>query len=1026
MSDQLPLEALSKTKRLNILTPKEIDDLYLIPLLTEDERVGLFELTSGDRVILTSKISIAAKVDAIIRLGYFKQKPMFFQFKLSEVPDDVNHIMERYFDSITLEKSSLGREAKLRNQQWVLSITGYTLYSQTHHAPLLLTKAEALCRLSVNPVFILRELLMEVAKNKITRPGYSTFQKIISSALMLEQKRINLIFKKHLSEQEKTQLFNLIDREEHFYAITLLKNQPKNFKPTAVRQEIEYYEQYQLLYQIAKRLLPILEISKNGVTYYASLVEHYTPQSLNRINSNQTCLWLLCFIYHRCQRMLDNLATMFIYTANQYEVEVKNQAEALLLIYTLSPDEQKKTLAQLIRVYTDKTVNENQSFKNVKDFVYSTILPPERIDQVADELDNQKEQKMIQTEFTWQAVDEFADTYRPLLRALLKILELDGPQHKSVQKAYDFLQDALKQGQSLQKIPFDNFPIQFINSKISHFIYNKDEKTINTDRYEYECYQQIASYLNGRSLYLSDSINYQSLTDELLPKWEDHKITILKKINKPLLNQSLTEFIEKNAKPLDEKIIAVNEAIVNGENSYVKLKQTKEGTIWTLPYTKKILELNNPFYKKLPQVSIIRILQFVNEKTRFMQEFTHIKPYYSKSKLDEIAIYACLIANGTNLGIFKMANLCDLNYTSLQTTEKNYLRLATIRAANDVVSNAIAKLPIFRHWDLCPNLLHASLDGQKFVTEWDNIVARYSQKYFGFDKGVVAYSLIANHVPINTMIIGANEHESRFFFDLIYNNTSEIQPDIFSTDTEGSNQLNFLLLHLIERLYAPRYRSLGNKSDSIICFSDPSRFKNYLIKPDKKLNEKLILSEEDNIQHILASLLMGETKQSNIITKLSSQQYASRTKRALWEMNAVLMTDHILNYIGDVSFRQAIQGSLGRGEAYHQLRRHIERVNGRHFRGTNETQIAVWNESARLLANCVLYYNATMLNQWMEQCDARGEKEKSHYIKHLSPVAWTHVNFQGRYEFLSSHEEIDIDGWLDKILVSESDFKNKK
>ena len=738
MSDQLPLEALSKTKRLNILTPKEIDDLYLIPLLTEDERVGLFELTSGDRVILTSKISIAAKVDAIIRLGYFKQKPMFFQFKLSEVPDDVNHIMERYFDSITLEKSSLGREAKLRNQQWVLSITGYTLYSQTHHAPLLLTKAEALCRLSVNPVFILRELLMEVAKNKITRPGYSTFQKIISSALMLEQKRINLIFKKHLSEQEKTQLFNLIDREEHFYAITLLKNQPKNFKPTAVRQEIEYYEQYQLLYQIAKRLLPILEISKNGVTYYASLVEHYTPQSLNRINSNQTCLWLLCFIYHRCQRMLDNLATMFIYTANQYEVEVKNQAEALLLIYTLSPDEQKKTLAQLIRVYTDKTVNENQSFKNVKDFVYSTILPPERIDQVADELDNQKEQKMIQTEFTWQAVDEFADTYRPLLRALLKILELDGPQHKSVQKAYDFLQDALKQGQSLQKIPFDNFPIQFINSKISHFIYNKDEKTINTDRYEYECYQQIASYLNGRSLYLSDSINYQSLTDELLPKWEDHKITILKKINKPLLNQSLTEFIEKNAKPLDEKIIAVNEAIVNGENSYVKLKQTKEGTIWTLPYTKKILELNNPFYKKLPQVSIIRILQFVNEKTRFMQEFTHIKPYYSKSKLDEIAIYACLIANGANLGIFKMANLCDLNYTSLQTTEKNYLRLATIRAANDVVSNAIAKLPIFRHWDLCPNLLHASLDGQKFVTEWDNIVARYSQKYFGFDKGVRA------------------------------------------------------------------------------------------------------------------------------------------------------------------------------------------------------------------------------------------------------------------------------------------------
>ena len=78
-----------------------------------------------------------------------------------------------------------------------------------------------------------------------------------------------------------------------------------------------------------------------------------------------------------------------------------------------------------------------------------------------------------------------------------------------------------------------------------------------------------------------------------------------------------------------------------------------------------------------------------------MKEFTHIKPHYAKSQLDEIATYACLIANGTNLGIFKMANLCDLNYANLQTTEKNYLRLATIRAANNVVSNSIAKLSIF-------------------------------------------------------------------------------------------------------------------------------------------------------------------------------------------------------------------------------------------------------------------------------------------------------------------------------------------
>lgn len=1024
MSKVLQADSASKTKRLHILTAEEIDNLYSRPKLSEDERVQLFELNQEERKILTANISIATKVDAIVRLGYFKQKHQFFSFGLDEVVDDVNHVVERYFSPAILDKYSIGREAKLKNQQWVLRMTEYKLFSQAQHTPMLMHKAVNLCRLSVNPLFIFKELLAELTQKKISLPGYSTCQKIISNALTGEQKRISHVFKEHLSTEERSKILNLLDQAENFYAITLLKQQPKNFKPTAIRQEIEYYEQYQSLYQISKHLLPKLSISKNGVAYYASLVEHYTVWSLSHINQDQTCLWLLCFIYHRCQRMLDNLATMFIYIANQYQTDVVKQAEALLLIHSLSPDEQKNALAKLIRVYTDKTINENQTFKTVKKFVYSTILPAERIEQVADELENQKQQKIVQTQFTWQAVDEFSNTYRPLLRALLKALVLDGQQNKALQKPYHFLRNILNQEQSISKVPFDKFPIQFINSKISHFIYDTINKTINTDRYEYECYQQIASHLNGRSLFLSDSINYRSLTDELLPDWKKNKSIIIRKVNKPLLNRPLNQFIEEKAKPLDEKIMAVNEAIARGENDYVKLKQSKDGSAtWTLPYTKRTLDLNNPFYEKLPPISIVRIMQFGNEKLHFMKEFTHIKPHYSKSQLDEIAIYACLLANGTNLGIFKMANLCDLSLSSLQITEKNYLRLATIRAANDIISNGIAKLSIFRDWNLRPDILHASLDGQKFVTEWDNLLARYSQKYFGFNQGVVAYSMIANHVPINTMIIGANEHESRFFFDLIYNNTSEIQPDVFSTDTEGSNQLNFLLLHLINRVYAPRYRSLGDKSESIICFSDPNKFKDCIIRPQKKLNEKLILSEEDNVQHILASLLMGETKQSNIITKLSSQQFANRTKRALWEMNAVLMSDHILNYVCDLTLRQSIQGALGRGEAYHQLRRHIERVNGRHFRGTNETQISIWNECARLLANIVLYYNASMLNRWMEQCERKGKNEMSTFIKHLSPIAWTHVNFQGRYEFLSSHETIEIDDLLDKIFVTDMDFK---
>jgi TnpA family transposase len=61
---------------------------------------------------------------------------------------------------------------------------------------------------------------------------------------------------------------------------------------------------------------------------------------------------------------------------------------------------------------------------------------------------------------------------------------------------------------------------------------------------------------------------------------------------------------------------------------------------------------------------------------------------------------------------------------------------------------------------------------------------------------VVAYTLVANHIPINATVIGANEHESHYVLDLLLNNTTEIRPEVHSTDTHGTNEVNFGLLHL--------------------------------------------------------------------------------------------------------------------------------------------------------------------------------------------------------------------------------------
>ena len=40
-------------------------------------------------------------------------------------------------------------------------------------------------------------------------------------------------------------------------------------------------------------------------------------------------------------------------------------------------------------------------------------------------------------------------------------------------------------------------------------------------------------------------------------------------------------------------------------------------------------------------------------------------------------------------------------------------------------------------------------------TRRETINARHSPKYFGLKKGIVSYTLVANHIPVNARIIGA-------------------------------------------------------------------------------------------------------------------------------------------------------------------------------------------------------------------------------------------------------------------------------
>jgi TnpA family transposase len=152
-----------------------------------------------------------------------------------------------------------------------------------------------------------------------------------------------------------------------------------------------------------------------------------------------------------------------------------------------------------------------------------------------------------------------------------------------------------------------------------------------------------------------------------------------------------------------------------------------------------------------------------------------------------------------------------------------------------------------------------------------------------------------------------------------------------------------------------------------------------------------------------------ETTQSTVARKLSAHARNNRTKRALWEYDSIHRSLYLLNYIDSPSLRQNVQKAVNRGENYHQLRRAISFASFGKLRFKSEYEQDPGPECSRLIANCIIFYNAAILSRLLEYKEKAGEMQAMDEIKKISAIAWQHINLHGRYEFQKQPELLNLD-----------------
>lgn len=1003
----------SKNKNLTILSELEQAALYDVPEYDNDQRLEYLNLTDQELQIALSRHNISAQIYCILQFGYFKSVKLFFRLTWNKVDqEDISFILQQYFENQSVTLQTISKHEHYAQCTEISKLYGYKPWAKESEA-IIYSHAEKIIHRDMNQKFIAMEILDYLQNQKIIRPRYTTLQMIVSTIINNEYDRLFGIINGSLTNEDIALLKNLLIDEDSLSKLAALKQEAKDFKPQIIIAERNKLETLRPIYQTVKRLMPTLKLSQQNLYYYAELANYYSIYELReRLKPELTCLYLMCYCWKRFRQISDNLVAAFSFFLKQIEEEIEELRKLKLTEHVMSQREESAKMRQLVQLYVDDEIADSTSFGSVREQAFK-ILPREEL------VNKMTKQKPVPDEaFYWQAADNFKRRVTLNLRHLIAALNFSSiiPTDKWLE-ALDWIKECYSKPQKptplMDDCPDNSIPLKLLPYLVSKTIYH--HATVNLSRYELWVYRQVNNKIKNGSIFLEDSVLHRSLNQELVPLKKMNEY--MQQLNLPTLTKPIGLQLDELFAELGRLWVKLNKALKKGKLKHLRHDEKTKTIHWQKTKSKKDEQAQDQFYKQVPLCDIPDVLRYVNKSCKFLSAFTHIQPRYSKHPAKEDCLIGTIIAQAMNNGNLNMSDISDIPYSLLQDTLQSRIRLATLKQANDLISNDIAKMPIFPFYSIDINELYGGVDGQKFGVERPTIKARYSKKHFGKGKGVVAYTMLANHIPLQVELLGANDHESYFAFDIWYNNTCEVNPTILTGDMHIINRANFITMYMFGGKLYPRFTDIEAQRSHLFAEHNSPEYEKYLIKPAGQIDRKLIESEWTNLQRIFVTLGMKEMTQSTLIKKLCTYKQESLTRLALYEFDKLIRSIHTLKYLLDPTIHSNTHRSQNRVEQYHQLRGAIAQAYGKkQLIGKTDIELEISNQCGRLIANAIIHYNSSILSKLLVKYEEERNQKALDFLKKISPIAWQHIHFQGHFKF-SEENVIDLDEIINQLKL---------